>query len=196
MQIEIREVGADQLAAYASIPIFFTVKSVLRVEAVNHGLGGLKLVEEKVDTPYLKDFDSAGEGDTRPERWPKRFDVSNWAFFLAYKAKILVGGAAVAFDTPGVNMLEGRNDMAVLWDLRVHPDIRGRGVATALFEHAAEWVRDKGCSQLKIETSNVDVPACRFYAKQGCSLGAIHRFAYANRPDVAHETMLLWYLQL
>lgn len=196
MRIEIREVGSDQLPVYAGIPISFTVESVLRVEVANRGLSGFRLVEEKVGTPYLKDFDSAGDGDTRPERWAKRFDVTNWAFFLAYVSDHPVGGATVAFNTPGVNMLEDRTDLAVLWDLRVHPDARGRGIGTALLKHATDWARENGCRQLKVETSNVDVPACRFYAKQGCMLGAIHRFAYANCPDTAHETMLLWYLDL
>ena len=188
--------GVDQLSVYAGIPISFTVESVFRVEVVDRGLGGFKLIEEKTDTPYLKDFDSAGDGDTRPERWAKRFDVSNWTFFLAYVWERAVGGATLALDTPGVNMLEGRKDLAVLWDLRVHPDARGRGIGTALFKHATDWARENGCRQLKVETSNVDVPACKFYAKQGCVLGAIHRFAYANCPDTTHETMLLWYLDL
>ncbi len=29
-----------------------------------------------------------------------------------------------------------------------------------------------------------------------CELGAIHRYGYAGTPHVAHETMLLWYLDL
>jgi hypothetical protein len=40
------------------------------------------------------------------------------------------------------------------------------------------------------------VGACRFYAKQGCELGGIHVYGYAGCPQVAHETMLLWYLDL
>ena len=49
---------------------------------------------------------------------------------------------------------------------------------------------------MKIETQNVNVPACRFYAQQGCHLGAILRYGYAGCPEVAHEAMLLWYLDL
>jgi len=49
---------------------------------------------------------------------------------------------------------------------------------------------------LKVETQNINVPGCRFYAKQGCELGAIHRYGYAGCPDIAHEAMLFWYLEL
>ena len=108
----------------------------------------------------------------------------------------MVGGATVAYDTPQVNMLDNRRDMAVLWDLRVRPDRRGEGIGKLLFRHAAAWARSRPCDWLKIETQNINVPACRFYASQGCELGAIHRFGYAGEPDVAHEVRLFWYLRL
>jgi hypothetical protein len=49
------------------------------------------------------------------------------------------------------------------------------------------------CRQLKVETQNINVPACRFYARQGCVLGVIDRFAYPTLPD---EVQLLWYKDL
>jgi hypothetical protein len=45
---------------------------------------------------------------------------------------------------------------------------------------------------LKAETQNTNIPACRFYARQGCELRAIDRFAYSEEPEVAQEIMLLW----
>jgi GNAT superfamily N-acetyltransferase len=196
MSIEIQKVGVDLLHRYAEIPISFEVKSVFRIEMIDKGLGGFGLIEEKV-TPYMKDYDSIEEDDDpRPIGWTKRFDVSKWGFFLALDESRAVGGATVAIDTPDVNMLESRKDLAVLWDIRVHPDERRHGVGARLFKHAADWAKQKGCKQLKIETQNVNVPACRFYAKQGCELGAIHRYGYAGCPDVAYEAMLFWYLEL
>jgi len=193
MGIEVVERGAEVLEGYAEIPIRFRVESVLRVAPIDDGLGGLQMTEARVDKPYVKDYDAMkGEG---PTRWPKRFDVSNWGFFLAVDADRLVGGATVAFRSSDVNMLEGRDDLAVLWDIRVHPDRRGEGIGTCLFHEAAEWARARGCRQLKIETQNNNVPACRFYARQGCRLGSIVRRAY-DEPDLAHEVMLLWYLDL
>ena len=52
----------------------------------------------------------------------------------------------------------------------------------ALCAAAEEWALARGCGQLKVETQNVNVPACRFYAAQGCELGVIDRFAYPRLP--------------
>lgn len=190
MSVVVTEGPADQLAEYARIPIAFEVHSVLEVEVRGGGLGGFVLVERAVDTPWVKDYD---EGADRPARWARRFDVSRWRAFAAHVDERRVGGAVVAWSTQGVHMLEERSDLAVLWDIRVLPSARGQGVGAALFRAAEAWARARGCRQLKIETQNINVPACRFYAHMGCELGSIHRFAYPELPD---EVQLLWYRDL
>ena len=194
MVLKIQEMGAEILPQYKEISIAFEVKSEFRVDLINAGLGGIKLREEKVVPSYIKDYDAYEDGG--PERWPRRFDIRNWGIFFALDGTRSLGRAVVAFNTPGVYMLAGRTDLAVLWDLRVHPDIRRQGIGTKLFNYAANWSRKRGCKQLKIETQNVNVPACRFYAKQGCQLGEINRYGYAGQPKVGHEVMLVWYLDL
>jgi ribosomal protein S18 acetylase RimI-like enzyme len=87
-------------------------------------------------------------------------------------------------------MLEGRDNLAVLWDIRVAPEARGQGVGSALFRSAEEWAKARGCRQLKVETQNINVAACRFYARQGCVLIRVDRHAY---PELPEETQLLWY---
>ena len=171
MPVKIVEQCVDRLRTYGEIPIAFTVDSQYRVDAIDRGRGGWKLVEERVEPPYVKDYDEEGE---RPLRWLKRWDIANWAVLAAMRNGSRLGGAVVAWNTPGVNMLEGRDDLAVLWDLRVHPDHRREGIGKRLFDHAAAWARAKGCRQLNIETQNINVRACKFYAKQGCNLGAVH----------------------
>ena len=194
MGIAISQAGPESVAAIRRIPITFRVESELRVEELDGGLGGLALREEQVGEPYVKDYDQYD--DESPASWAERFDVSKWGFFLARDGNRPVGAVTIAFDTPGVNMLAGRRDLAVLWDIRVDPEYRRRGLGTMLFARAVEWARARNCRQLKIETQTINVPACRFYAKQGCRLGAIDRHGYAGDPRVAHETMLLWYLDL
>ncbi len=91
-------------------------------------------------------------------------------------------------------MLVQRHDLAVLWDIRVSPDRRGQGIGRA-YSGVQPWA-ERGCTQMKIETQNVNVPACRFYHSQGAGLGEIDRYAYAGHPAVGHEVMLAWYLDL
>jgi GNAT superfamily N-acetyltransferase len=83
--------------------------------------------------------------------------------------------------------------MAELWDLRVAPEARGIGIGHRLFHNAVEWARSRQCRVLKAETQNIPVPACRFYARQGCELGGINRRAYS---DELEEVQMLWYREL
>lgn len=187
MQIDIQEENEAVLSEYEKIPIAFTVELRFRVELLNQGLGGINLIEEAVE-PYLKDYDAHPE--ERPSNWATQFDLSNWGFLSALDKGRRVGGAAVAWNTPTVNMLEGRADLACLWDIRIAPDYRGRGIGQQLFASVLDWARTRSCRQLKVETQNINVPACRFYARQGCELGAVNRFAY---PELMNEVQLIWY---
>ena len=191
MEIRVGEEPMAALAEVARVPIAFRVERVLDVEALDGGLGGFALSERRLDAPYVKDYDAIeGEGLAA---LADRFDLSRWGLIVARLEGRCVGAAVVAHDTPGVEMLEGRRDLAVLWDIRVAPGLRGRGVGPALFRAAEAWAAARRCRRLKVETQNVNVPACRFYARQGCVLGAIHRFAYPDLPD---EAQLLWYREL
>ena len=194
MAIEIRQVSQNSLEQHGKIPSRHRVESIFRVEEIDGGLGGFTLTETPLDQPYVKDFDEFNpEGVTYCRR---EFDVSNWLFLMAIDADKAVGGAIVAFRSPKVNMLQGRDDLAFLWDIRVHPDYKRQGIGSRLLNRSVEWAREQGCKQLKIETQNNNVQACRFYAARGCHLGAIDRYGYANDQRVAHETMLCWYLDL
>ncbi len=189
----VEEPVADRatLAKYGTVPIRFFVSSRFAVSPVNNGLGGLLFVEEALTTPYYKDYDAFdGEG---PTRWLDNFDLSRWGIFTAHDGEERIGGATIAWNTPGVDMLESRTDLAVLWDLRVHPDYRGRSIGHRLFVAAEVWARERGCRELKIETQNNNVSACKFYARQGCELRSIVQGAYPELPD---EIQLLWYKKL
>jgi GNAT superfamily N-acetyltransferase len=121
--------------------------------------------------------------------------MHNWTFFLAEMGDRPAGAAAMVVDNPKNDPLDGRSDLAELWDIRVHPDFRGQGVGRRLFQAVEDCARAHGCRLLKIETQNVNVSACRFYTRMGAKLGAINRFGYAN-PKYAAEVMLLWYKEI
>jgi len=189
--MEITEEDITTLGEYALVPIAFEVCRILEVTSQADGLGTFILSERILGTPYVKDYDAVERES--PAYWAERFDVSNWGLFAARVEGERVGGAAVAFDTPELDMLEGRGDLAVLWDIRVAPEVRGQGVGSALFRAAEVWARTRGCRQLKIETQNINVLACKFYARQGCVLGAVNQFAYPEHPQ---EIQMLWYKNL
>ncbi len=191
MTIEIVEEEIARLPDHASIRSAFTVERVLEVEMLDGGLRGIALTERVLEAPYEKDYDATQEGG--PAQWPVIFDVSNWGWLGARSGTQRVGGAVIAFNTPGIHMLGERSDLAVLWDIRVRPELRRHGIGGRLFGAVERWASARRCRWLKIETQNINVPACRFYARRGCVLGAIHRFAY---PDLPGETILLWYRDL
>lgn len=193
MSLEIRQeaVTPFALTEHGRISIAFTVDQILDLAVTDGGLGGMNLTEIPVAEPYVKDYDAIeGEG---PARWTKRFDVSNWGMVGAFKDGARVGGALIAFRTANLYMLGGRDDVAALWDIRVAPEQRGSGAGSALFRAAERWACDHGCGWLKVETQNVNIAACRFYHKMGCTLGGIERFAYPELPD---EVQLLWWKAL
>ncbi len=189
--VTIVEETPSHLEDYCTVSIAFEVSSILVPEQLDGGLSGIRMVERAIPEPYVKDYDVyAGEG---PRRCASRWDLSNWGILAAYDGNRRVGGAVIARRTEGVTMLEDREDLAVLWDFRIDHGYRRRGVGTELFKRAMDWARTNDCVEMIIETQNVNVPACHFYASRGCQLRTIDLHAY---PDLPEETKLIWRLML
>ena len=144
MAIDVVEEPMAALPDHARIPIVFQVERVLDVTVKPHG-GGFVLAERPLVVPFRKDYDAI-EGNA-PARWAEEFDLSNWGLIAARSDGERLGGAVIAFDTEGVTMLEGRRDLAVLWDIRVSLGHRRKGVGSALFRAAEAWARARRCSQ-------------------------------------------------
>ncbi len=112
--ITYRKVDNNYLAKYDSIDMLVHVKSIYRPEKIDRGLGGILLKETSVKE-YVKDF---RQYDNTTD-WAKEFDLTSWVFFMAFDDSRPVGGATIVSKTKTIHMLEGRNDLCVLWDLRV-----------------------------------------------------------------------------
>jgi GNAT superfamily N-acetyltransferase len=177
------------LAEYARISIAFEVFEVMDVVRETTSRQQLRL-EPRAVSPWIKDYDAMDGG---PSAWPASFDLQHWTFFTARTQGRVVGGAAVVYRAPDIAMLEHRDDVALLWDIRVAPDARGQGVGRALMDAVDAWARSHEASWLEVETQTINVPACRFYAANGFELHTANPDAY---PDLPNETQLLWYKQL
>ena len=177
--------GSEDLAAHAAIPIAFLVDRVLEPDPSG---GALEFIERPQPEPWIKDYDS--EEGASPAEWPSRFDTTDWRVISAWAGASRVGGIVLLADVPGVDMLEGRSDLALIWDLRVLPPFRGRGVGRHLISSAFAWAQSRGCREIKVETQNINVGACRFYAANGFVLRAVAADQYPGLPD---ELQMLWY---
>ena len=191
--IEYKQVDTTFFPQYDQVQQRFCCSSYYRIEKHNRGLGGFTFVETLVAEPYIRDFCTGRYATV--ERW-KRWDLSNWAFFMAFDGDKPIGAAAVASKTEGANLLYGRNDLAALWDIRVNDAYKGQGVGQKLFNMAVEWSRNQGLTQMSIECQNNNIVACKFYHRQGAVLSVINEYAYYNEPEYRHEVQFIWYLDL
>lgn len=194
MAIEIRQFGPEDtvsLGYYQQIPMTVSIESVLEV-SIN--FNGLSITETPADQPRTKDLWS---GYYEIERLERFTCAHNSSFFIAMDNGQPVGGASGirhCADAEYFCMTDGRDDIAVLRDIRVLPEFRRSGVGKVLFENVVDWAQQAGLGLLKIETQNNNLAACRFYQSMGARLGGIQRHAYG--PPFEHEVMLLWYLEL
>lgn len=191
--ITYKKVDRTYFPQYDQIPMTVHVSAYYRIDKDNRGLGGFTLVETPIE-PYIKDF-CVGD-DESITRWEKRWDISNWAFFMAFDGERPVGGATIVSRTIEINMLSGRDDLAVLWDIRVDDAYKHKGIGQALLDMSVNWSRQQGLVQMKIECQNNNIPAIKFYHKQGAILSSIDEYAYYNEPEYRHETQLIWFIDL
>jgi ribosomal protein S18 acetylase RimI-like enzyme len=171
------------LHEYARVPISFPVTERLDLVSADLPLIAATSPTRAVEPPYVKDYDA--QPGQHPTEWPRRFDLANWWVAAAFLGEQRIGGAVVIPDASA--------DTAVLWDIRVHPTFRTRGVGRALLSFAESHARARGQRRMQIETQDINVLACRFYASAGYVLTAIDPHAYPDLPD---EVQLIWQKRL
>ena len=189
--ITYKQIDESYFGQYDKIPMIVRVTSIYQLEKINSGLGGMLLVETPVEE-YNKDLGVY----TEATKYAAEFDITNWAFFMAFHDDMPIGAVTIASRTEGVQMLDGRDDMSVLWDLRIDDRFKQQGIGSKLFNLAVDWSKSQGFSQMKIECQNNNVPACRFYKKQGAILGKVDEYAYFKDAAVRDEVQLIWYFDI
>ncbi|MCM1225528.1 MAG: GNAT family N-acetyltransferase, partial [Lachnospiraceae bacterium] len=106
--------------------------------------------------PYRKDL-SVYE---RAADYEKEFDISGWRFYMGFDGEKPIGAMTVAGRTRGLNMLSGRDDACVLWDLRVAEGYKQKGIGQRLFDRGVADAKEAGYRQMIIECQNNNIPAC------------------------------------
>ncbi|MCT7667036.1 GNAT family N-acetyltransferase [Shinella kummerowiae] len=140
------------------------------------------------------------EGDwlahVRPvEPYPKNygFDPAELAPHMATDDKALF--VAIGDEAPVGYIALSRdwNDLAAIDDLAVDMEWRGTGAAQRLMQQAVTWAKEKDLPGIRLETQTNNVAACRFYMRQGFTLGGYDRYLYKGLSPGTRETALFFY---
>lgn len=161
--------ASPALDEYASVPIAFEVSEVLDAKDLAGTPSLRRLTVRREPRPYIKDYPPV--------------DLTRCSIFAATEGGRRVGGGAV----------ERRDDLAVLWDIRVAPSARHRGIGTELLREVERWALSNQVSWLEVETQNINIPAYRFYQKNGFSVTEVRADAY---PDYPEEVLILLHKRL
>lgn len=183
--IEIRWEGPEEFREHGGIPISFVVSSRLSLPALREG----RLEEIPADA-RIKDYDLFA--DSRPASYTFQFDVSPWGLVAAFEGPRRVGGVIVACCTPTYELLEGRDDLAYLVDFRIEPAWRGQGLGRRLFTEAVRWCRSSELVEVRVETQEINVVACRFYQAMGLRVISVNEKAYPGLD----EAQVIWGMEI
>jgi ribosomal protein S18 acetylase RimI-like enzyme len=183
VSVEIRREDFRSLGAYGEISTAFDVREALLTPIARDGA-----LEYRVVSPsYQKDYDVIPSN--HPRDWPTRFAVDRAEFIAAYSHGKRVGGVVAVVEPSDVARLGGENPLALLWDLRVTPEARGRGVGHALLAAVEARGRELDIPGVTVETQDVNVAACRLYAGAGYGISSVDANAYDGFPG---ETRIIW----
>ncbi len=132
--------------------------------------------EEKFAKPYVKKYDDEDIDVSYIEEEDK-------VVFFYYAENDCVGRSKLRSNWNGYALIE---------DIAVAKDYRKNGVGTALLHKAIEWAKENHLCGLMLETQDINVSACHFYAKNNFVIGAVDTMLYSNF-STANEIAVFWY---
>lgn len=132
--------------------------------------------EELFSKSYVKQYDDEEIDSSYVED-------QNKAVFLFYKEEECIGR---------IRLRKYWNGFAYIDYIGVIPKYRQLGAGTALLSAAAEWAKQNNFIGLMLESQDVNVSACRFYAKNHFVIGGVDNMLYANF-QTAKEKAIFWY---
>ncbi|MNB78362.1 TDP-fucosamine acetyltransferase [compost metagenome] len=84
------------------------------------------------------------------------------------------------------------NGYAMIENIAVAGSRRQQGIGSRLMDQAVQWAQQRKLAGLMLETQDVNVAACRFYASYGFVIGGVDNMLYSNFT-AAGERAIFWY---
>lgn len=158
--------GYESRERYQVKKVEFEKKVTIRLELV------------KLKAPYVKKW---AQGSSDAQR--RREIIAKGLSYGAFSGERMVGAL----------VMERRawNDTLHIEDLEVMPDWRGRGVGRLLMARADEVARGLGVRAISLETQSTNVPAIRFYRRNGYEIDCIDLSLYTNNDAKDGEVALI-----
>lgn len=102
-------------------------------------------------------------------------------------------GAFIGERMVGALLMEKRdwNNSLHIEDVEVMPDWRGRGVGRLLMARSDEVARELGVRAVSLETQNTNVPAIRFYRRNGYEIDCVDLSLYTNHDTEDGEVAII-----
>lgn len=188
MVIEVRNETASSLPEYDLLSANISVTHVY--EVLERPEEPPTLLLKPLPKPAWLHYDQLSRP---PSLWPTLWDTDGWRFIGIFADGQRAGCATIACGAKQLALRDGRSDVALLWDMRVAPQYRRRGLGTVLLRAVVSALKHEEVTKLKIRTQNTNVAACCLYARAGCRLVGAEPNSY--RGD-ASELDLIWLLDL
>lgn len=175
--ITVSRMTTDDSTAVQSLDGAITVDAI----AVPRLVDGLLDFDVRPVEPFTKRYGQSLDDLTRFVGRPDR------AGFVARSGDHIVGCLL---------MSEHWNRHAWIDGLVIDSGSRRLGAGRLLMAQAEAWTRSQGLPGIMLETQNVNVAACRFYARCGFVLGGVDQRLYRGFDPETIEAALFWYRDL
>lgn len=184
----IRKMKMSDLLLLEGIDPTFESQSYLALERSEAGgWPTFQFVERTFETPFVKEvgyrYDVVQMEQTR-----YRLQQGGSLLLVAEAAERLVAVLEVEGET-------WRNT-ALVWALFVDKAWRGQGLGTTLLKRAEAWARRRKFRALVLETQTNNLPAIRFYQRQGYQIAGFDTHFYTNQDVERREVGLFLYKEL
>lgn len=175
--------------------------------------GGADVVIVRMAESNMKDYNKPNEGFMVTGRILPSYENGLWTyteedFAEAYAKRYEDEQIAVAYTedeskavflfyngekcTGRIRLRANWNGYAMVEDIAVAGSRRQQGIGRRLMDQAVQWAQQHKLAGLMLETQDVNVAACRFYARYGFEIGGVDNRLYSNFP-AAGEQAIFWY---
>ncbi|MEJ2757306.1 MAG: GNAT family N-acetyltransferase [Anaerolineales bacterium] len=140
-------------------------------------LSAITLELQNLNAPYIKQWEH---------------DPDLMEFYQSVLEQNLSLGCYMGTKLVGIAIAEKRdwNQSLWVWEFHVDPGYRYQGLGSQMIAQLTSLAQKAGCRVIVCETQNTNVPAIRFYRKNGFEIGGVDLSYYTNQDITDFEVAI------